>query len=139
MAVREGLLSLLEPGPRYGYQLKTEFESVTGGVWTLNVGQVRLWQGEHLSGQAVMSQLAGGNQGYFVRDGGRILGKENVDNLCRQLFIWMRPRIMTRAPWLQARIMNVECGSILPLFSPDPTETSFYPVTSFVPALAQTG
>jgi DNA-binding PadR family transcriptional regulator len=26
--------------PRYGYQLKTEFESVTGGVWTLNVGQV---------------------------------------------------------------------------------------------------
>ncbi len=40
MAVREGLLSLLEPGPRYGYQLKTEFESVTGGVWSLNVGQV---------------------------------------------------------------------------------------------------
>ncbi len=40
MAVREGLLSLLQPGPRYGYQLKTEFESVTGGVWTLNVGQV---------------------------------------------------------------------------------------------------
>lgn len=40
MAVREGLLSLLEPGPRYGYQLKTEFEAVTGGVWKLNVGQV---------------------------------------------------------------------------------------------------
>ncbi len=40
MAVREGLLSLLQPGPRYGYQLKTEFEAVTGGVWTLNVGQV---------------------------------------------------------------------------------------------------
>jgi DNA-binding PadR family transcriptional regulator len=40
MAVREGLLSLLEPGPRYGYQLKTEFEAITGGVWTLNVGQV---------------------------------------------------------------------------------------------------
>ena len=40
MAVREGLLSLLQPGPRYGYQLKTEFEAVTGGVWRLNVGQV---------------------------------------------------------------------------------------------------
>jgi DNA-binding PadR family transcriptional regulator len=40
MAVREGLLSLLQPGARYGYQLKTEFESVTGGVWKLNVGQV---------------------------------------------------------------------------------------------------
>jgi DNA-binding PadR family transcriptional regulator len=40
MAVREGLLSLLSTGPRYGYQLKTEFEHVTGGVWKLNVGQV---------------------------------------------------------------------------------------------------
>lgn len=40
MAVREGLLALLERGPRHGYQLKTEFEAATGGVWPLNVGQV---------------------------------------------------------------------------------------------------
>jgi DNA-binding PadR family transcriptional regulator len=40
MAVREGLLALLDEGPRYGYQLKTEFEGATGGVWPLNVGQV---------------------------------------------------------------------------------------------------
>jgi DNA-binding PadR family transcriptional regulator len=40
MAVREGLLALLRGGPRYGYQLKTEFEAATGGVWTINVGQV---------------------------------------------------------------------------------------------------
>lgn len=40
MAVREGLLALLDEGPRYGYQLKTEFEAATGGVWPLNVGQV---------------------------------------------------------------------------------------------------
>ena len=40
MAVREGLLALLAEGPRHGYQLKTEFESATGGVWPLNVGQV---------------------------------------------------------------------------------------------------
>ena len=40
MAVREGLLALLSEGPRYGYQLKTEFEAATGGVWPLNVGQV---------------------------------------------------------------------------------------------------
>lgn len=40
MAVREGLLALLDRAPRYGYQLKTDFESVTGGVWPLNVGQV---------------------------------------------------------------------------------------------------
>jgi len=40
MAVREGLLALLREDPRYGYQLKTEFETATGGVWPLNVGQV---------------------------------------------------------------------------------------------------
>lgn len=40
MGVREGLLALLDERPRHGYQLKTAFEQVTGGVWPLNVGQV---------------------------------------------------------------------------------------------------
>lgn len=40
MAVREGLLALLQEGPAHGYQLKTAFESTTGGAWALNVGQV---------------------------------------------------------------------------------------------------
>jgi DNA-binding PadR family transcriptional regulator len=40
MAVREGLLALLQDGPRHGYQLKSDFEATTGGVWPLNVGQV---------------------------------------------------------------------------------------------------
>lgn len=40
MAVREGLLALLQDGPRHGYQLKTAFEAATGGAWALNVGQV---------------------------------------------------------------------------------------------------
>lgn len=40
MTVRDGLLALLSDGPRHGYQLKTRFEAATGGVWSLNVGQV---------------------------------------------------------------------------------------------------
>ncbi len=40
MAVRGGLLALLAAEPKYGYQLKSEFETATGGVWKLNVGQV---------------------------------------------------------------------------------------------------
>lgn len=40
MAVREGLLALLEQQTAYGYQLKTQFEAATGGAWSLNVGQV---------------------------------------------------------------------------------------------------
>ncbi|MEW1723662.1 PadR family transcriptional regulator [Streptomyces sp. NPDC093109] len=40
MSIRHGLLALLEHGPRYGSQLRTEFESRTGSTWPLNVGQV---------------------------------------------------------------------------------------------------
>ncbi|MFJ3922531.1 PadR family transcriptional regulator [Streptomyces sp. NPDC090022] len=40
MSIRHGLLALLDTGPRYGSQLRTEFESRTGSTWPLNVGQV---------------------------------------------------------------------------------------------------
>ena len=40
MSVRQGLLALLEQEPRYGYQLRSEFEARTGSTWPLNVGQV---------------------------------------------------------------------------------------------------
>ncbi|MFJ5232648.1 PadR family transcriptional regulator [Kitasatospora sp. NPDC088391] len=40
MSIRHGLLALLDQGPRYGYQLRTEFEARTGSTWPLNVGQV---------------------------------------------------------------------------------------------------
>lgn len=40
MAIRHGLLALLERGPMHGYQLRTEFEASTGATWPLNIGQV---------------------------------------------------------------------------------------------------
>jgi DNA-binding PadR family transcriptional regulator len=40
MSVRHSLLALLSEGPKYGFQLRQEFESSTGDVWPLNVGQV---------------------------------------------------------------------------------------------------
>lgn len=40
MSVRQGLLTLLEQRPMYGYQLRMEFESRTGSTWPLNIGQV---------------------------------------------------------------------------------------------------
>lgn len=38
--IREALLALLSGGPKYGYQLKSEFEASTGAAWALNIGQV---------------------------------------------------------------------------------------------------
>jgi DNA-binding PadR family transcriptional regulator len=40
VSVRHALLALLSEGPKYGLQLRQEFESRTGDVWPLNVGQV---------------------------------------------------------------------------------------------------
>ena len=40
MSVRHALLALLSEGPKYGLQLREEFEDRTGEVWPLNVGQV---------------------------------------------------------------------------------------------------
>jgi DNA-binding PadR family transcriptional regulator len=40
MSVRHALLGLLSEGPKYGLQLRQEFEARTGEIWPLNVGQV---------------------------------------------------------------------------------------------------
>ena len=40
MSVKHALLALLSEGPKYGLQLRQEFEARTGEIWPLNVGQV---------------------------------------------------------------------------------------------------
>jgi len=40
VSVRHALLALLSECPKYGLQLREEFEARTGEVWPLNVGQV---------------------------------------------------------------------------------------------------
>ena len=40
MSIRHSLLALLQDQPRYGYQLRAEFEARTGATWPLNIGQV---------------------------------------------------------------------------------------------------
>jgi DNA-binding PadR family transcriptional regulator len=40
VSVRHALLALLSEGPKYGLQLRQEFEARTGEVWPLNIGQV---------------------------------------------------------------------------------------------------
>jgi DNA-binding PadR family transcriptional regulator len=40
MSVPYALLALLQDGPKYGLRLQNDFESRTGEVWPLNIGQV---------------------------------------------------------------------------------------------------
>ncbi|MFJ7942878.1 PadR family transcriptional regulator [Streptomyces sp. NPDC096354] len=73
MSIRHGLLALLERGPRYGSQLRTEFESRTGSTWPLNVGQVYTTL-SRLERDGLVVQDGEDDQGhalYSISDGGR--------------------------------------------------------------------
>lgn len=73
MSIRHGLLALLEHGPRYGSQLRTEFESRTGSTWPLNVGQVYTTLGRlERDGLVVQSGEDGaGHALHAITDAGR--------------------------------------------------------------------
>ncbi|MBO1415398.1 PadR family transcriptional regulator [Streptomyces sp. FH025] len=73
MSIRHGLLALLDQGPRYGYQLRTEFEARTGATWPLNVGQVytTLSRLERDGLVEAAGEDAEGHQFYAVTEAGR--------------------------------------------------------------------
>ncbi|MGK5530745.1 PadR family transcriptional regulator [Streptomyces sp. URMC 129] len=73
MSIRYGLLALLEQGPRYGSQLRAEFESRTGSAWPLNIGQVYTTLGR-LERDGLIVPEGGGDakqQLYAITDSGR--------------------------------------------------------------------
>lgn len=72
MGVREGLLTLLAQGPRYGYQLKLELEAATGAAWTVNIGQIYTTL-QRLERDGAVVQIgtdADGRVGYEITEGG---------------------------------------------------------------------
>ena len=40
MSIRQSLLAILDQGPCYGYQLRSEFDRRTGSTWPINAGQI---------------------------------------------------------------------------------------------------
>jgi DNA-binding PadR family transcriptional regulator len=73
MSIRYGLLALLESGPRYGSQLRAEFESRTGATWPLNIGQVYTTLGR-LERDGLIAPESGGDakqQLYAITEAGR--------------------------------------------------------------------
>lgn len=62
MSVRHALLALLSEGPKYGLQLRQEFEAGTGEVWPLNVGQVYMTL-QRLERDGLVESAVGGEEG----------------------------------------------------------------------------
>ncbi len=72
MSVRHSLLALLSAGAMHGYGLKTEFETATGDVWPLNVGQVYTTLGRlERDGLVIAEADAEGQKVYEITESGR--------------------------------------------------------------------
>jgi DNA-binding PadR family transcriptional regulator len=76
MSVRHALLAFLSEGPKYGLQLRQEFEQSTGEVWPLNVGQVyttlqRLERDELIESDDGQDDEAGPQKAFRITDAGR--------------------------------------------------------------------
>jgi DNA-binding PadR family transcriptional regulator len=99
MSVRHALLALLSEGPKYGLQLREEFEARTGEVWPLNVGQVyttlqRLERdGLIESGDA---EVAGPQKGFQITEAGE-----------RELAAWLRTPPDLASPPRDELVMKV--------------------------------
>jgi DNA-binding PadR family transcriptional regulator len=75
MSVRLSLLAILNQGPCYGYQLRTEFDRRTGSSWPVNVGQIyntldRLERDKLIRKSEVDSEQQ--NTHFEITDAGRI-------------------------------------------------------------------
>lgn len=90
MSVRHALLALLSEGPKYGLQLRQEFEARTGEVWPLNVGQVYMTLQRLERDGLVESDPSGEDgpqKGYRITEPGR-----------EQLGDWLGPPADTSVP-----------------------------------------
>src|SRR5579862_6343140 len=91
MSVRHAMLALLSEGPKYGLQLRQEFEARTGEVWPLNVGQVYTTL-QRLERDGLVESDDGADEG--PQRGFRI-----TESGARELAEWLRtPPDMTSPP-----------------------------------------
>jgi DNA-binding PadR family transcriptional regulator len=75
VSIRHALLALLSEGPKYGLQLRQEFEARTGEVWPLNVGQVyttlqRLERDGLVESDGNADE--GAQKGFHITEGGQV-------------------------------------------------------------------
>jgi DNA-binding PadR family transcriptional regulator len=99
MSVRHALLALLSEGPKYGLQLREEFEARTGEVWPLNVGQVYTTL-QRLERDGLVesddAEMAGPQKGFQITEAGQ-----------RELAGWLRTPPDLASPPRDELVMKV--------------------------------
>jgi len=107
----------------------------TGDAYLLtgSVGAVKTLQGQYLDMRTVPSAYP--EASYSVSDGGRFLRWVERDGTCVQQHAEFRPRLISWAPWTNARFQDVACHTPGGPLSPDPCAGfSFFPLSPFSPA-----
>ena len=104
------------------------------------IGTQRIWTGEFLDANIAaqyVRDIGGGalSSIYTSYDGGRVLGTGIGAYLCATQSLWMMLRLFCMAPWAQVRFMDVACHTPTGPLSPNPADTSYYPTSSFYPAV----
>src|SRR3954470_9844307 len=106
MTVRHALLALLSERPKYGLQLRQEFEAKTGEVWPLNVGQVyTTLQRLERDGLVESDDAAepGAQKGVRITDGG-----------AQELTGWLRPPRDLASPPRDELVIKILVAARLP-------------------------
>jgi hypothetical protein len=106
-----------------------------GDVYLLtgSVGSIKTISGQYNSMTSVPAGYP--EAGYSSTDGGRLLTWLERDKTCVYREVEMQPRLLMWAPWAQVRFQDVACHSPFGPLSPDPFESSFFPESSFDPAV----
>src|SRR5690606_12160904 len=89
MSIRHALLALLSEGPKYGLQLRHEFEARTGEVWPLNVGQVYTTL-QRLERDGLVGSPMPDATGATTTEGGPQKSYEITDDGRRELVGWLQ-------------------------------------------------
>ena len=106
MSVRHALLALLSEGPKYGLQLREEFETRTGDVWPLNGGQVYTTL-QRLERDGLVESDGTGDEG--PRKGFRITAEGK-----RELAVWLRTPPDLSSPPRDELVMKILVALYVP-------------------------
>jgi DNA-binding PadR family transcriptional regulator len=106
MSVRHAVLALLSEGPKYGLQLREEFEARTGEVWPLNGGQVYTTL-QRLERDGLVQSAGAGEEG---PQKGFLITAEGEQELAR----WLRTPPDLRSPPRDELVMKVLVALYVP-------------------------
>jgi hypothetical protein len=117
--------------PLMAYDWGTIQGPTTGDVYVLtgSIGGQRVLEGQFNDMRSVPGSVS--QKLFEVTDGGKILTWEEYTRTCYKRTVEMQPRLLSWAPWAQARIENVVCRQPGPVLGPDPCESSYFPESSF--------